>query len=593
MKSNLKKFLVLIPVAVGALACFAACGDHEHTYSENWSHNAEHHWHYATCEHSEELTDRTEHTFTLNASKSTVTCTQDGVAVYECECGYSYRQDEKGGHLLQITGAKNAACEEDGATPREVCTRVGCDYVKESEVIPATGHKYSTAWLWDDDEHWHAAACGHDLKSDVGEHVYSDKGVCKCGRSNLEADPDNFAYKKRGNSYIVTGLAPSAEDETVLRIPYTYKGLPVVEIEQFAFENNKNITKVNLPAGITVIGREAFSGCTKLATVKIGAGVTEIGHAAFSGCAALTEITIPASVTTIDASAFENCANLGTVNMLPTSLNLLGEQVFSGCSSLESIRIPTLLPNMVSFDNGKKEANINYKVGKNLFLNCALLQTVTFGAGVTAIDANAFANCTSLETISLPAGLTFIGQNAFKNSGLTSIMLPETVTYVGTSAFKDCAALTSAVIGSGVTYTMGEWFSGCGALESLTVPFVGSRMDTGMAVSTHFGYIFGTTAPKAADADKFEAVTVTTGEVSHTYYIPKTLTSVTVTGGTYDEWRDGNAEPTVKNYALPANAFGGCTTIGNITLAADVWDGESELENWNGTLTWLGASTEE
>ena len=148
---------------------------------------------------------------------------------------------------------------------------------------------------------------------------------------------------------------------------------------------------------------------------------------------------------------------------------------------------------------------------------------------------------------------------------------------------------------------MGEWFSGCGALESLTIPFAGSRMDTPIAVSTHFGYIFGTTAPKAADADKFEAVAVTTGEgeheVSYTYYIPKTLTSVTVVGGTYDEWRknpeSGKDEATEKTYKLPANAFSGCTMIENITLAADVWDSESELEGWNGTLTWLGASTEE
>ncbi|MDE6411801.1 MAG: leucine-rich repeat domain-containing protein [Clostridia bacterium] len=583
MKSNLKKFLVLVPVAVGALACFAACGEHKHTYSENWSHNAQYHWHGATCEHTEEQADKTEHKYTLNVSKSTVTCTEDGVAVYDCECGYSYMQNESAGHLIEFVGGKAATCTEDGATPREVCLR--CDYVKESEVIPATGHKYSTAWVWDDDEHWHPATCGHDLKKDVAEHVYNAEDMCSCGRSRLEADPENFTYSKRGSSYTVTGIAATAENVTNLRIPYTYNGLPVTGIENFAFENNKAITRVNIPAGVTVIGREAFSGCTNLATVKVGSGLVEIGHAAFSGCA-ITEITIPASVTTINTSAFENCANLETVEMLPANLNLLGEQVFSGCSSLVSIRIPTLLENIVTYtdNSGTHHVNINYKVGKNLFLNCTSLQTVTFGGGITAIETNAFANCTSLTSITLPGALTFVGNSAFKNSGLTSITLPDTVTYVGTGAFKDCSALTSAVIGSGVTYTMGEWFSGCGALQSLTIPFVGSRMDTPIAVSTHFGYIFGTTAPKTADADKYEAVTVTENEKSHTYYIPKSLTSVTVLGGQYDEWRKnpsgGDDIKTVKDYVLPANAFSGCTMITEVTLAEGVGEESDAFAGW-------------
>ncbi|MDE7453205.1 MAG: leucine-rich repeat domain-containing protein, partial [Clostridia bacterium] len=370
-----------------------------------------------------------------------------------------------------------------------------------------------------------------------------------------------------------------------------YNVLSLTAIANFAFENNATITRVNIPDTVTEIGREAFKGCTNLATVKTGTRLEESGPAAFSGCTTLTEITIPASVTTLNSSAFEGCTNLETVEMLPTSLDLLGEQVFSGCSSLVNIKIPTLNSKMVLVDANKQTyENINYKVGKNMFLNCTSLETVTFGAGVTAIDANAFANCASLESISLPAGLEFVGQNAFKNSGLTTITLPETVTYVGVGAFKDCTALTSAVIGSGVAYTMGAWFSGCGALESLTVPFAGSRMDTPIAVSTHFGYIFGTTAPKEADADKFEAVTVTKGEgsdaVTYTYYIPKTLTTVTILGGTYSEWRkvDGEDVETVKDYVLTVDAFEGCTMITNITVAEDVLENAEALEGWNGTV---------
>lgn len=488
MKSNFKKFLVFIPVAIGALACFAACDESEQTFPEAWSYNAEYHW------HGEEQSDKAEHKFNLNVSKSTVTCTEDGVAVYECQCGYSYRQNESAGHLLQISGGREATCTEDGETPREVCTRNGCDYVKESEVIPAKGHTYSTAWLWDSEEHWHPATCGHDLKSGQEAHDYSNDSVCKCGIS-LAGDSANFTYKKVGNTYTVTGLSESAIEEgvSVLRIPATYNNRKVTAIADFAFENNKTITKANIPSGITEIG----------------------------------------------------------------------EQVFNGCSSLETVTIPSGVS----------------KLGSNIFLNCTSLSSVTLpAAGITYIGSQAFANCTSLTSITLPSGLNFIGMKAFENSGLTEIELPDTVNYLGAYAFRDCSALTNATIGSGVTYTMGDWFSGCGALKSLTIPFVGSRMDNPLAISTSFGYIFGTTAPKQADADKFAAVE----QGGDTYYIPKSLTSVTILGGTYSEWRE-NVE-TKKQYTLPANAFSGCTMIKEITLAAGVSEDANAFQGCDATV---------
>lgn len=495
MNGKFKKCLVIIPVAVGALACFTACGEHEHTYSEAWQYNEEYHWHSATCEHSEEEKDRAGHTFALNLSKSTVNCEQDGIAVYECECGYSYKQQEKGGHILQITEGKEATCTEDGYTVREVCTRAGCDYVKESEVIPATGHTYSTAWEYDDENHWHVANCGHDLETEPEAHDL-ESSVCKCGYS-LAGEPANFTYKRNGSEYTITGLSETAIEEgvTVLNIPAMYKGLKVTAIADFAFEHNTTITRAIIPAGVTELGTQAFNGCTALKAVKIPSGIT--------------------------------------------------------------------------------------KIGDNTFLNCTSLSSVTLPSGITYIGSQAFANCTSLTSISLSAGVQFIGMKAFKNTGLTSVELPGTVTYLGAYAFKDCSALVSAKIGSGITYTVGDWFSGCGALESLTIPFVGSRMDAPLAVSTAFGYIFGTTAPKQADADKFDAVE----QGGTTYYIPKSLTSVTILGGQYDEWR--NDEKTVKDYTLPANAFSGCTMIEEIIVAAGVAEDADAFEGWDGKITRL------
>lgn len=611
MKNVFKKFF-LIPVGIAALMCFAACDEEsiitppkptqpepetEHTYSDKWSFNNDEHWHSATCDHPDEKADIEEHTFELNLAKSTVSCTQDGVAVYECKCGFSYRENEKAGHNIVYSEGKEATCTEDGATPRGECNRFDCDYVIESQVIPATGHKYSTAWAWDDENHWHNATCGHDLTTQPEAHVYGENSVCKCGRSIVEADSANFTYKKVGTEYVVTGVSASAQDAALFRIPATYKNLKVTGIADGAFANNTVVETVNIPVGITSIGREAFMGCTKLNTVNLPNGLTELGYSAFSGCSALKEISLPASVNEIGSFAFEKCVGLKTIE-LPTSVTSFGEQVFNGCTLLEKVTLPSGIT----------------KLGSNMFLNCTSLSAVTLPSGITNIGSQAFANCTSLTSVSIPSGVTFIGNSAFKNSGLTSVELPEAVSYLGAYAFKDCTALTSAKIpstkitvtvsvkdgknqydvsGSGVTYTMGDWFSGCEALKELTIPFAGARMDSEIAVSTAFGYLFGTTAPKAANADKFEAVSVTTGTgeqaKTHTYYIPKTLAKVTVLGGTHAEWRDDVA--TQKTYTLPANAFSGCTMIKEIVLAAGVFDGDA-LEGWSGTLTKLPSSAE-
>jgi len=56
---------------------------------------------------------------------------------------------------------------------------------------------------------------------------------------------------------------------------------------------NKNITRCIIPAGVTVIGNNAFSDCSDLTGVIIPDSVTFIGERAFLGCSSLTSVTIP------------------------------------------------------------------------------------------------------------------------------------------------------------------------------------------------------------------------------------------------------------------------------------------------------------
>ena len=76
MKKAAKIFAIVVATLMlsSALFALAAC-KHEHTYSEDWSHDEINHWHEATCKHTGEKGDVALHTLT------------DGVCTV---CGYTY-----------------------------------------------------------------------------------------------------------------------------------------------------------------------------------------------------------------------------------------------------------------------------------------------------------------------------------------------------------------------------------------------------------------------------------------------------------------------------------------------------------------------
>lgn len=112
----------------------------------------------------------------------------------------------------------------------------------------------------------------------------------------------------------------------VARITYkgnTYEVLKVGHESSYydycGFWRCTNLTSVNIPSSVTIIGKYAFYDCSNLTSVTIGNSVTSIGYAAFSGCSSLTSLTIPSSVTIIYEDAFYGCSNLTSVVVKATT----------------------------------------------------------------------------------------------------------------------------------------------------------------------------------------------------------------------------------------------------------------------------------
>lgn len=96
------------------------------------------------------------------------------------------------------------------------------------------------------------------------------------------------------------------------------------QIPSYAFRNCIDLTSVEFPSILQIIGNYAFSGCRSLTSITIPDGVTSIGFTAFYGCSSLTSITIPESVTSIGDNVFDGCNSLTTMTILATTPPTLG-----------------------------------------------------------------------------------------------------------------------------------------------------------------------------------------------------------------------------------------------------------------------------
>lgn len=237
------------------------------------------------------------------------------------------------------------------------------------------------------------------------------------------------------------------------------------------YSYRERILAVELPKGLTNIGRYAFEYCTGLTSISIPTSVTSIGDYAFDGCSGLTFISIPNSVTSIGDLAFTRCSGLTDpiiVNdifvLLPQ--NFRGEYsissnikkiiggAFEGCSGLTSI----FIPNSVT------------SIGRRAFYGCSGLTSVSIPNSLTSIGESVFYNCKGLTSVSTPNSVTCIGGEAFYGcSSLATISIPNSVTNIGYGAFENCSRLYSISIPSSVTSIRDEAFSGCNNINKLSI----------------------------------------------------------------------------------------------------------------------------
>lgn len=109
-------------------------------------------------------------------------------------------------------------------------------------------------------------------------------------------------------------------------------------------------------------------------------------------------------------------------------------------------------------------------IGKEAFLKCTSLTSVTIPSSVTSIEYGAFDRCSGITSVIMFNGIKSIGDGAFMGCAkLTSVTIPESVTSMGEGAFIECAKLTSITIPDGVANINKFTFMQCTNLTSVTI----------------------------------------------------------------------------------------------------------------------------
>ena len=239
--------------------------------------------------------------------------------------------------------------------------------------------------------------------------------------SAFAAENTTFTYTYPSDGQTLTYKIVDTDEKTVevstnqsikgsVKIPekveHNHEIYTVVAIGTKAFYYDLELTHVELPSTLKVIGESAFSCCENLGDTVIPEGVTTIEQFAFNMVLKATSYEIPVSVTTIGGGAFANNTAKKIKFEKGSSITKLPASLFSGNQFMKEVVLPEKLT----------------EIGSNVFQFCRAMQSISLPSTVQKIGPHAFFNCYALDSITIPEQVAEISNDAFENcSGLKTV----------------------------------------------------------------------------------------------------------------------------------------------------------------------------
>lgn len=238
---------------------------------------------------------------------------------------------------------------------------------------------------------------------------------------------------------------------------YSYEKIDDEYVSTAPWNKYRNeLVSVNLPEGLSSIGKNAFLSCSGLISVPIGKKVTSIGENAFANCSSLTSVTIPNSVTSIGGTAFGACSSLNEIIVRSETPPFVYNNTFSNYNGTLKVpdagweayvaheiwglfgTIQTISGEFV--DSGTCGDNLTWTYYESthslVFTGSGDMYNYSYSNNATAPW---YKYRDYLVSVNLPEGLTSIGAYAFYNCiNLTSVNIPNSVTSISECVFSGC-----------------------------------------------------------------------------------------------------------------------------------------------------------
>lgn len=284
-----------------------------------------------------------------------------------------------------------------------------------------------------------------------------------------------------------------------------------------------------MPDSDTMDGTPWNAWCTSIRVVQVEAGVTSLGTNAFAFCRNLVRVVLPTTVTEIAENALLACGGSPEVYYAGTAAQWQLILIRMGNYLIDQATISYESSEPEQFESGAYGDSMSWLLDRKtgaLYVNGTgpmngqapwasyqgEIQSIYLSDGITTIADNAFVFCRLARYAVIPEGVTKIGRQAFAfNENLQQIVLPESLDTLDWMAFEDCNSLTKVRIPANVRVADSA-FSECSALEEYQVS------EDNPAFSAQDGVLFDkelTTLLAYPEAKKDTA-----------YAIPETVTTI-------------------------------------------------------------------
>lgn len=351
-----------------------------------------------------------------------------------------------------------------------------------------------------------------------------------------------------------------------------------------AFCDSPKLIEVEIPSTVTKIKQSAFARCTGLTKIELPPQLEEVGYSSFYGCSGLTEITIPSSVKTIRSGAFEECYNLESVT-LSEGIREIGTEAFKR-TNLKSLNIPKSVK----------------KLGHDIVYNCWHLPYITIEApsqleetfdgsqGVFQPECNTNVYC---EPRLVRLLHHFDGNEGFITTVDVTLVDGDTITPKKIDYGADITALDKdKPTKQGYTFT--GWYTDADCktrypdaqlftnINGITL-YAGWKFDPDALVCHQLTVTGGTVTVKYDDSDVTNTLTVTPDEATgkKTYDVPdgakvtvKLDKTAVPNGKVFDGWSTSNLSlPTGQDYKAENITF---TMNSDVDIAAQYRDAATD-----------------